>query len=234
MSGLPTTSQASVDDLAAAFRTALDAGRDVVGIFISEAMSGTVQAARIAAGVVAEEGAVGRIEVVDSQSNCMQLGVAVLSAARAAQAGEGPDACVSAARETMRRSRYLFTPASLEYLRRGGRIGGASALLGQLLQVRPILTVEMGETQSFAKVRTSAKALATIAETFRTDVASKGLRNVYCHSIADRQTAERFAVEQIEPIAGRPVDVVPIGPVIGLHVGQAVGLVYQTEEPLRT
>ncbi len=230
---LPTTAQASVEDLAEAFRSAAAEGDDVLGIFISEAMSGTVQAARIAAGLVADEDVPGRVEVLDSRSNCMQLGAAVLAAATAAKEGATLAACAEAARETMRRTRYLFTPASLEYLKRGGRIGGASALLGQLLQLRPILTVEDGETQVFARVRTFPKALATVAEAFRTEVASKGLRNVYCHSIADKAAAERFAAEQIEPIAGRPVEVIPVGPVIGLHVGPAVGIVYETETPRR-
>ncbi len=230
---LPSTAQASIEDLAEAFRQDSEAGDDVLGVFISEAMSGTVQAARVAAGLVAEEGRSARIEVLDSRSNCMQMGVAVLAAARAAQEGGSLDACENAAREAMRRTRYLFTPASLEYLRRGGRIGGASALVGQLLQVRPILTVENGETQVFARVRTAAKALSTIAETFASDVQAKGLRSVYCHSIADRETAERFAAEKIEPIASRAVEVIEVGPCIGLHVGPAVGLVYETEEPLR-
>ena len=230
---LPSTAQASVDELAEAFRERVGGGDDALGIFISEAMSGTVQAARVAAGIVCDEAHAGRIEVLDSRSNCMQMGVAVLAAARVAQAGGSLDACAEAAREAMRRSRYLFTPASLEYLRRGGRIGGASALIGQLLQVRPILTVEDGETQVFARVRTSAKALATIAEAFSADVEAKGLRSVYCHAIADRETAKRFAAEEIEPIAGRIVEVIPVGPAIGLHVGPAVGLVYETEEPIR-
>ena len=233
MTGLPTTSQASVEDLAEAFRGPASRGDDALGIFISEAMSGTVQAARIAAGIVRHEGHPGHVEVLDSRSNCMQMGVAVLAAATAARHGASLADCVDAAAETMRRSRYLFTPATLEYLRRGGRIGGASALLGQLLQVRPILTVENGETQAFARVRTPAKALATIADTFRADVEVKGLRGVYCHYIANCEAAERFVVDLVEPIAMRPVEVVSVGPVIGLHVGPAVGLVYETEEPLR-
>lgn len=230
---LPSSAQASVDDLAEAFRVRLQRGDDALGVFLSEAMSGTVQAARIAAGIVAGEGHGGRIEILDSRSNCMQLGAAVLAAARAAADGGEVEQCVSAARGSMQRSRYLFTPATLEYLRRGGRIGGASALIGQLLQVRPILTVESGQTESFARVRTYAKALATIADTFASDVASKGLRGVWVHSIADRATAEAFAAERIEPVAGRKVDVIDVGAVIGLHVGPAVGLVYETERPLR-
>jgi DegV family protein with EDD domain len=230
---LPTTAQASVDDLAQSFRAHASKGDNVLGIFISEAMSGTVQAARVAAGIIEGEGHSGRVEVLDSRSNSMQMGAAVIAAARAARDGASLDECASAARESMRRSRYLFTPSSLEYLRRGGRIGGASALIGSLLQVRPILTVEAGETQVFARVRTFAKALTTIAEAFSADVEAKGLRSVWVHSIVDRETAERFSAEQIEPIAGREVEVIPVGPVIGLHVGPAVGLVYETEALLR-
>ena len=163
----------------------------------------------------------------------MQEGFAVLSAAQVARDGGSVEECIEAARETMLRTRYLFTPHTLEYLRRGGRIGTASALLGQLLQISPILTVEHGQTEAFARVRTTKKALAALAEQLKTDAAEKGLKRVVVHYIADKPTADRFAKEQIEPIAGRPVRVLPVSPVIGVHVGPAVAIAYETEEPLR-
>jgi len=228
-STLPTSSQPSVDALVTAFRGAVEQGFDVVGVFISSKMSGTVETAQMAAAMVRKEYPAARIEIVDSESNSMQEGFCAMAAARAAQAGETLERCVQSALETVKRTRYLFSPASLEYLRRGGRIGGASALLGQLLQIRPILTVENGETTTFSKVRTQGKALSEMARIFTSDVQNLGLRRVAVHYIGDRAPAERFATEQIEPIAGRQVPIVPVSAVVGLHVGAAVGLVYETE-----
>lgn len=233
MAHLPTSSQPSVDSLVQAFTRGVAGGSAVIGVFISEKMSGTVQAARLAADMVRESVPEAVIEIIDARSNSMQEGFVAMAAARAAAAGESLEGCIKAARDTIARSRYLFTPASLEYLRRGGRIGGASALLGQLLQIRPILTVEDGETATFAKVRTQARALSEMAATFASDIAEHGFSDAVVHYIADRAPAEAFARDSIAAIAGREVEVVPVSPVIGLHVGPAVGLVYVTQDPLR-
>jgi len=233
MKTLPTSSQPSVESLVNTFRSAVERGSDVVGVFISSKMSGTFETAIMAADMVRSEHPDARIEIVDSCSNSQQEGFAALAAAQASRAGESLERCAQVARDTMSRTRFLFTPASLEYLRRGGRIGGASALIGGLLQIRPILTVEQGETQTYAKVRTQSRALAEIARTFADDVAEHGLVKVIVHYIGESGPAEKFAAEFIEPIAGGPVRVLPVSPVIGLHVGQAVAIVYQTERPLR-
>lgn len=226
---LPSSSQPSVEALVTAFSEAVKRGSGVVGIFISEKMSGTVETARIAARMVRETMPHAVIEIVDSGSNSLQEGFAAMAAARSAQAGEAIERCVEAAIDTTKRTRYLFTPASLEYLRRGGRIGNASALLGQLLQIRPILTVEDGQTTTFAKVRTQAKALAEMAKTFTADVDEYGLRRVAVHFIGDRQPADAFASQHVAPVASMAVPVVPVSAVVGLHVGPAVALVYETE-----
>jgi DegV family protein with EDD domain len=214
------------------FRSAAEAGAEVLGVFISEKMSGTLQTARLAAGMVLEEFPTARIELVDSRSNSMQEGLAAEAAARAAQAGETLDRCRQAALDTIERTRYLFTPETLEYLRRGGRIGGASALLGGLLQIKPILTVRDGETDVFARVRTRKKALAEMARIFSDDVREQGLREVIVHYIGERGAAEDFAAEYVEPVAKRKVRIIPVSPVIGVHVGPAVAIVYETERAL--
>lgn len=233
MTHLPTSSQPSMEAFVAAFTQAAQRGQQVVGVFISQKMSGTVETAHMAADMVRADWPDARIEIVDSESNSMQEGFAVIAAAKAARADESIERCVAAAVETIKRTRYLFTPHSLEYLRRGGRIGAAGALLGQLLQVKPILTVEHGETTSFAKVRTMSRALAEIARTFETDVREQGLRQVVVHYIAEKPAAVEFAQKHIEPIVGGPVRVLPTSPVIGLHVGPAVALAYETEGELR-
>jgi DegV family protein with EDD domain len=230
MYSLPTSSQPSVDEILSAFRRAVERGSDVVGVFISEKMSGTLQTARLAADMVHADFPDARIELVDSGSNSMEEGFGAIAAAQTAQAGEPIERCVAAAQETLRRTRYLFTPHTLEYLRRGGRIGGASALIGGLLQIKPILTVERGETQTFAKVRTQSRALAEMARKMADDISAFGLQQVIVHYIHDRELAETYAREQVEPLAGGPVRVIPVSPVIGLHVGPAIGIVYETEQ----
>lgn len=232
MDGLPTSSQPSVASFVAAFTRAVEQGISVLGVFISEKMSGTCQAARLAAGIVRERIPEAMIEILDSRSNSLQEGFAAIAAARAALAGQQLEGCVAAALDTMRRTRYLFTPHTLEYLRRGGRIGAAAALLGSLLEIRPVLTVIDGQAGVFARVRTQTRALAEIARQFQDDVSRYGLKQVVVHYIADRETAASFARERIEPIAERPVPVLPVSPVIGLHVGPAVGLCYETEREI--
>ncbi len=229
MRTLPTSSQPSVDSFLTAFRSAVEAGSEVLGVFVSRKMSGTLEAARIAADMVLAEKPGARIELLDSGSNSMQEGFGVLAAAKAAQAGETIERCMEAARDTLSRTRYLFTPESLEYLRRGGRIGAASALLGGLLQIKPLLTVEDGVTTTYAKVRTRGKALTEMARTFTDDVTAHGLAQVIVHYIGEPGPAEEFAREYVEPVSGAPVRVIPVSPVIGLHVGPAIGLVYETE-----
>jgi len=231
---LPTSSQPSIEALADAFRRAVAGGSHALGVFISSKMSGTIETARMAAELVRAEDPGARIELIDSGSNSMQEGLVAIAAATTASAGAAIEACIDAALETARRTRYLFSPASLEYLRRGGRIGSASALLGQLLQVKPILTVQDGETATFAKVRTEKRALAEMARVFAEDVSRHGLRRAVVHYIGDAAPAVAFARESIEPVAGSAVEVVPVSAVIGLHVGPAVGIVYETErEPAR-
>lgn len=232
MKSAPTSSQPSVESFLSAFRDAVERGSDVVGVFISRKMSGTFETARLAAEMVRDEHPSARIEIIDSESNSMQEGFAVLAAAKAAQAGESLERCVQAAKDTLTRTRYLFTPASLEPLRRGGRIGNASALIGGLLQIRPILTVRGGETTTFAKVRTQSRALAEIARKFAEDVAEYGLAQVVVHYIGEPDPAEQFAATFIEPVVGHSVRVLPVSPVVGVHVGQAVAVVYQTEREM--
>ena len=230
---LPTSSQPSPDELLRAFEAALTSSDEVLGLFMSGRMSGTAQAAHLAADLVRAAHPQSRVVVVDTESNSMQEGFAVLSAAAAALAGSPLEECERAARDTMRRTRFLFAPQSLEYLRRGGRISGTSALVGGMLRVTPILTVEDGEATVAAKVRTRKKAAAEIAARMRADVERCGLRRAVVHAIADVAAASEFGRRHIDPVAGLAVPVVPIGPVIGLHVGPAVGVAYETVDPLR-
>jgi len=101
--------------------------------------------------------------------------------------------------------------------------------VGGLLQIKPILTVEEGAVVTFAKVRTQSRALAEITAKLSEDISAHGLKQVVVHYIVDRDSAQIYAREQIEPLAGGPVRVIPVSPVIGVHVGPAIGVVYETE-----
>ena len=126
-------------------------------------------------------------------------------------------------------SRFLFTPETLAYLKKGGRIGGASALLGGILQIKPILTVKDGETSVFKKVRTRKKAVDTLVETFLQDIEEKGLGDVIVHYINCEEEGAKLA-KLLEEKLGREVKMQSIGPVIGLHVGPgSIGLAYYTK-----
>lgn len=230
---VPTSSQPSVNDLAVAFEHHLSEGRDVCGVFLSSEMSGTFSTAALARDLVLERHPDRRIEIVDSRSNCMQLGFAVLAAARAAEQGASVAEVAQSARAAIPCTRFLFVPHTLEYLRKGGRIGGASALLGTLLQIRPILTVAQGETDVFAKVRTKKRALERITSTVMEDAErAGGLEDLVVHHIDD-EAEGRELVSLLEHATGRTVPLLPIGAVIGLHVGPGtVGAVYRTARAL--
>ena len=225
---IPVSSQPSLNEMVEAFERITSAGDSSFGIFISSELSGTYENALAAREMVQEKNPAAKIEILDSRSTSMQLGFAALAAAKAAQAGAAVEEVVAAARSVMARSRFLFVPKTLEYLRKGGRIGGASALLGSVLQVRPILTVIDGKTAILRKVRTQARALSVMVDVFFEDIAQRGLGDVVVHHI-DAEAAGRRLAKLIEGHIGREVPLCSIGPVVGLHVGPAtVAVVYYT------
>jgi DegV family protein with EDD domain len=226
----PTSSQPSVAEIVDAFESAVVAGDEVVGVFISSGMSGTFATAEMARDQVLERHPGGRIELVDSRSNSMELGFAALAAARAAAQGMSVEQAVAAARHKIDRSRWLFVPKTLDYLKMGGRIGNASALLANILDIKPILTVVDGKVATFSKVRTRARAIAEIAQHFADDVEEKALGDVIVHHIHDEAAAADLAA-RIEAVIGRAPVIVPLGPAVGLHVGPgSLGIVYWTIE----
>lgn len=226
---IPTSSQPTPDDLYQAFEGPVSQGDAVIGIFISSHMSGTYSTAQTARSMVLERYPEARIEIIDSLSNCMQLGFSVMTAARAAHDGHAMDEILRQVQEVIRKSRFLFVPEVLDYLKRGGRIGGAAALLGSILQIKPILTVIDGKTAVYDRVRTKTAAIERIIKTFIQDIQEHGLGEVIVHHIHNEAEGDRIA-ERLSSLLGQPVPVYPIGPVIGLHVGPGtVGVAYYTK-----
>jgi len=226
---IPTSSQPSLEEMYNTIEKQVRDNNEVVGVFLSSDMSGTYSNACLAKSMIVENYPNALIEIIDSRSNCMQLGFAVLTAARAAQQGKSIDEVSNIAKDNIKRSKFLFIPNTLEYLKKGGRIGGASALIGTIFQIKPILTVVNGKTELFNKVRTKKRAIQTMIEKFIEDVTNHGLGEVMIHHINDVEGAMAFA-KTIEELIGRKIDIAPIGPVIGTHVGPgALGIVYYTE-----
>jgi len=229
---IPTSSQPSIDEMYNIIENQIRNNNEVVGIFMSSDMSGTYSNACLAKSMILEKYPNAVIEIIDSRSNSMQLGFAVLTAARAVYQGKPINEVINIAQDNIKRSKFLFIPDTLEYLKKGGRIGGASALLGTIFQIKPILTVVNGKTELFDKVRTKKRAIQTMVDKFIEDITKHGLGEVIIHHINDVEGALAFA-KIVEKCIGKRVDIAPIGPVIGTHVGPgALGIVYYTKSNL--
>ena len=229
---IPTSSQPSQAALEAVFEEAAQAGDEVLGVFISTGLSGAYEGAVRAARAVAARNIGFSYALVDSSSCGYDEAWPVFDAVAARDAGEDLAGCAAAALQGIASTRFLFTPETLTFLQRGGRIGNAAALLGNLIQLSPVLTVSDGKATTFAKVRTRKKALDKIVATFKSDIEQHGLKHVVVHYIGDKTPAIEWAREVVEPLIGRSVSVLPVSPVIGLHVGPAVGIAYECANAL--
>ena len=214
----PTTSQPSVGDFKDAYEPLVADGGEVVSIHISEGISGTCDSARQAADLLEKEGKGGeRIRVINSQSAAGGLGLIALGAARLAQSGE--DAATVAARaEELRESlKMWFAVDTLEFLKRSGRIGAASAWIGSTLKIKPILTLEQ-EITPIERVRTSGRAFERLAA-YAEDRHEAGANGWVVQHIQSRDQADRLGERCRQIFESDPVFVSEVGPVLGVHTG---------------
>jgi DegV family protein with EDD domain len=224
---MPTTSQATIPSMQQTFNTLLEQDYDVLGIFISSKLSGTVDSA-IQARQMLPKGAE-KISIVDSLATIMALGWPVLTAARAAEAGENLAECTKIAEQARDHTGVLFVVETLEFLHRGGRIGGAQAMLGTALNIQPLLELQEGRIESVEKIRTKGKALSRMLDLAEEKMAGRTpVRLASSHA-----NSEGDALEVLEKAKKRfsPVETfnTPLSPVIGAHAGPGtVALSYMT------
>jgi fatty acid kinase fatty acid binding subunit len=214
---LPTTSQPSIGDFVEVFEPLLEAGRDVVSLHISAGISGTYDSALQAKAQLEERGFAGRIEVLDSATGCGGLGFMALAAAAKARAGGGLSEVVEHARAARAELKIWFAVDTLEYLRRGGRIGAAQAWIGGALKIKPLLSIE-SEILPVERVRTSGKAFERLVDYMRSRQADGADAWIVQHIQAPDE-AERLVERGREIFGSEPTCVSEVGPVIGAHVG---------------
>lgn len=222
---MPTTSQATIPVMLEKFTQLVDAGYEVLGIFISSRLSGTVSSATQAIEMM--KTGKEKIAVVDSLTTAMAMGFQVLAAARAANDGATLADCRKVAENARAHTGVYFAVDTLEFLHRGGRINSAARFLGSALNLKPILAVLDGKVEAIDRVRTKAKALDRVVELVAEKVdGNKPLRLATLHvnakdeagDLLDRAAALLGASEKI---------LTDVSPVIGTHAGPGtVGLAY--------
>ena len=215
---LPTTSQPSVGDFRSAYEPLLADGREIVSVHISGGLSGTPEAARQAKEALERDGLGGeRIEVIDTTTAAGGLGFMVLAAAKAARDGANAKEVAEHVAQARKELRLWFGIDTLEFLKRGGRIGAASAWIGSTLKVKPILTVE-NEMTPVERVRTSSRMFERLLEYAR-GCAESGADAWSAQHINAPDLCDQL-IERCTEIYGHgPTIVSEIGPVLSAHTG---------------
>ena len=217
---LPSTSQPSVGDFLGCFEPLVGAGRDVISVHLASGLSGTCEAAAEAAQVVADRGHPGRVEVVDSQTGAGGLGCLVVAAARVAEQGAELNAVVDAVRHARERLEIWFCLDTLEYLRRGGRIGAAQAMLGTALKVKPILTFGT-EIAPVGRVRTRRRALERMGA-YLDELHDRGATDWVVQHAQSPEDAEHLVAHGAAIFGAEPLFCTQVGPVLGAHLGSGM------------
>jgi DegV family protein with EDD domain len=213
----PTTSQPSIGDFLAVWEPLLAEGRDIVSVHLAGGISGTCEAARQARGVLDERGLGERVEVIDGETACGGLGLLLLSAAAVANTGADRAAVVARVHEARRALRMWFCLDTLEYLRRGGRIGKAQAWLGGTLKIKPILSLDY-EITPVERVRTAGRAFERMVQ-YMHELHDSGADGWVVQHIQATDQAQRLIEHGRELYGSEPAFVSEVGPVIGTYTG---------------
>jgi DegV family protein with EDD domain len=225
---MPTTSQVSIASMKTTFEDLTGKGYHVIGIFISSKFSGTIQSAIQAIDMMGSAGK--NVTILDSLSTSMALGFQVLAAARVLEDGANLEDVIATAEKARDHTGVFFAVDTLEFLHRGGRIGGAKRFFGTALNVKPVLTLNDGHIEAVEQIRTKKKAIARVMELVEEQV--KGRSPIHLASL--HANAEAEAKELLE-MASKRVDVsesifTTVSPVVGTHAGPGtVGLAYMAD-----
>ncbi len=221
---MPTTSQASAQSFKEVFEKLTAEGKDILAVLISDKLSGTITSATQALEFVPEA----RVEIVNSHSVAMALGFQVLEAAKAAAQGASLEECKAAAESARERTGVIFAVDTLEFLHRGGRIGGASRFLGTALQLKPILEVTGGRVEPIERVRTKRKAHARVVELIAERTQGRGavtLATLHAAAEEDAHALLKAATDRLGNV--KETIFSEVSPVVGTHAGPGtVGLAY--------
>ena len=218
---LPTTSQPSSGDFLATYKRLLEEGANtIISIHISSGISGTVNSASTAAGMIEDIGT--DIVVIDSKQTGPALGFIVKEAVALAESGKNKEAIINRVHEVMDSMKTLFVVNDLMFLHKGGRLSGAKAVIGSLLQIKPILHFvrDEGRIDVLEQVRTEKRALRRITELMIAEGGGDRLpTNIDIQYADNRDRAEEVAKSLEEEFPGIGAQPIEIGPIIGTHVG---------------
>jgi DegV family protein with EDD domain len=224
---LPKTSQPAPGQFTEHFEKVAEGAESIVAIFVSQALSGTIQSAHLGAEAMGDY----PVEIIDSRSVSLGLGLLVTAAARYAAEGHDYKEVAAYVRTLVPRIRVLFVVDTLEYLHKGGRIGGAKRLVGSMLSIKPVLGLEDGQIEPQAQIRTKKKAIQHMLDVVLGEM--KGKKNIHAgviHAAAPEDAA--YIAEQVRAsINPAELYVNELTPVIGANVGPGVvGMGYYAED----
>ncbi len=214
---LPTTSQPSIGDFLTVWEPLIESGHDIVSIHLAGGISGTYEAARQARELLAERGLGDRIEVIDSETACGGTGLLLLAATAAARSGAGMEAVAEHVREARKVLKIWFCLDTLEYLRRGGRVGRAQAWLGGTLKIKPILSLEY-EIVPVERVRTAGRAFERMVQ-YAQELHAGGADAWAVQHIQASEQAHRLIERCRDVFDSEPTITSEVGPVIGTYTG---------------
>jgi DegV family protein with EDD domain len=222
---MPSTSQVAVVSFQEIFQDLVEKGFDVLALLVSSKLSGTIQSAIQAKELMGTAGE--KVNVVDSQSVAMALGFQVLAVARALEDGAGLQDAIALAERSYQYTGVFFAVDTLEFLHRGGRIGGAQRFLGTMLNMKPILAIQDGRVEGIERIRTKAKAQDRVLELTIEKVAGRTpvhLATLHANAADDAKALLTRAEEALHP--GESI-FTEVSPTVGTHAGPGtVGLAF--------
>jgi DegV family protein with EDD domain len=222
---MPTTSQVSVISFQEIFQELVEKGYEVLALLVSSKLSGTVQSALQAKDLMntARE----KVNVVDSQSVAMALGFQVLAVARAIEDGASLKDALALAEKSYQHTGVFFAVDTLEFLHRGGRIGGAQRFLGTMLNMKPILAIQDGRVEGIDRIRTKSKAHDRVLELVTEKIAGRTpvrLATLHANATEDARALLTRAEQALHPVESLLTEV---SPTVGTHTGPGtVGLAF--------